>query len=103
MDYQFNDHSTSDSQSAAHSSREGWSISVPGWGAAIGGDLPEHIFTSKCPRPRLALEVEVFSMRFERLAKTLSPSDFSWYRAAIIDAFDRVLDVDAPGIGEEEG
>jgi hypothetical protein len=41
-------------------------------------------------------------MRFERLAKTLSASDLSWYRAAIIDAFDRVLDVDAPGIGEEE-
>ena len=102
MDNQFNNHSTSDSGNIAHSSWEGWSISLPGWGASIGGNLPEHIFTSTCPRPRLALEVEVFSMRFERLAKTLSPSDFSWYRAAVINAFDRVLNVDASGIDGEE-
>jgi hypothetical protein len=39
----------------------------------------------------------------EHLAKSVPARDYAWFRAAIIDAFDRVLDVGASGIEGEEG
>ena len=92
----------SESQGFSH----GWSVSHSsgrGWAMAEGVSCGVHTCTAKCARQHLAIEVYKFKLNLEELAKTVPARDFVWYRRAIIDAFDRVLDVGASGIDGEEG
>ena len=73
-----------------------------GSGNSGGIHTGDRIRTATCTRARLAREVQTFQRRLTELAATASARDFAWYRAAIINAFDRVLDVDASGIDGEE-
>jgi len=77
--------------------------SVSGQGISNDACKAEHLGSSNCTRAQLALEVQEFTKRLERLAGNVSAYDFYWYRRAILYAFDQVLVGLPDAIDGEEG
>jgi hypothetical protein len=73
-----------------------------GSGNSGGIHTGDGIYTTTCTRACLAREVQTFQRRLIELAATASARDFVWYRRAILDAFDRVLDADTDDITSEK-
>jgi len=105
MGFQSDSQGFSDGWSVSHSFGRGWGVthsSTQSWAVAEGVSCGVHTCTAKCARVHLALEVQDFRKRLEHLAKTVPARDYAWFRWAILDAFEQVLEGHGSDIDKEE-